>query len=123
MKRLLATAAPLLASSAAHAGDSYSFEVGGRTIHIDAPSGCDSPSCISVSIPGVYELGPKRPKRARTTPQATPQAKVELQAPPGSGTEQSVDPVNGSSPEPPSTTATVTPSRSRPRHFAAGQRA
>ena len=54
MKRLLTIAAVLLASSAAQAGDSYSFEIGGRTIHIEAPSDCDQPSCVSVSIPGVY---------------------------------------------------------------------
>src|ERR1700681_2427650 len=80
MKRLLAIAALLLASSAAHAGDSYSFEVGGRTIHIDAPSGCDSPSCVSISLPGVYESDPKRAKRPRANPQTDPQARAEPQA-------------------------------------------
>jgi uncharacterized protein (DUF2147 family) len=92
MKRLFAIAALLLASSAAQAGDSYSFEIGGRTIHIDAPNGCDSPSCVSVSIPGVYESGPKRGKSLRNSqpepqakadpqPRPAPQARVEPQAP------------------------------------------
>src|SRR3954463_3366673 len=76
MKRLLTIVAMLLASSAARAGDSYSFEIGGRTVHIEAPSNCDSPSCVSVSIPGVYESGPKRGKRAGAH-SPTPQAKAE----------------------------------------------
>src|ERR1700681_4143456 len=94
MKRLLAIAALLLASSAAHAGDSYSFEVGGRTVRIEAPSGCDSPSCVSISIPGVYESDPKRAKRARANPQADPQARADPQSrfeprtPPPPNTEQ-----------------------------------
>src|ERR1700676_5572295 len=96
MRRLLAIAALLLANSAAHAGNnSYSFEVGGRTIHIDAPSDCDSPSCVSISIPGVDESDPKRAKRARANPQTNPQAKADPQArveprtPPASKTEPS----------------------------------
>jgi uncharacterized protein (DUF2147 family) len=79
MKRLFAIAALLLASSAAQAGDSYSFEIGGRTIHIDAPNGCDSPSCVSVSIPGVYESNPKRSKSSRSNSQPEPQAKADPQ--------------------------------------------
>lgn len=112
MKRLFAIAALLLASSAAHAGDSYSFEVGGRTIHIDAPDGCDSPSCVSVSIPGVYERGPKRTKRARVAPdgdkQAPPQAKVEPQAPAPAKAEQSPAPAGGTAPAQAATTTTAT---------------
>lgn len=54
MRKLLIAAALLLSTSAANAGESYSFEIGGRTVRIHAPSGCDSPSCISISIPGVY---------------------------------------------------------------------
>jgi uncharacterized protein (DUF2147 family) len=117
MKRLLAIAALLLASSAARAGDSYSFEVGGRTIYIEAPSGCDSPSCVSVSIPRVYESDPKRAKRARTNPQTDPQAKadpqsrVEQRTPPASKSEPS-QPSNATAPA--STTATVAPSDPAP---------
>jgi uncharacterized protein (DUF2147 family) len=112
MKRLIAFATLLLASSAAHAGDSYSFELGGRTIHIDAPSGCDSPSCVSISIPGIYESDQKRTKRARATPQAAPQAKanpqakadsqprVEPQAAPKAKTEPPPQMSSGTSPAP-----------------------
>ena len=81
MKRLLTIAALLLASSVAHAGDSYSFEIGGRTIHIEAPSDCDQPSCVSVSIPGVYESGPKRGRARNNSPE--PQAKAEPAPRPG----------------------------------------
>ncbi|KIZ45512.1 MULTISPECIES: DUF2147 domain-containing protein [Rhodopseudomonas] len=65
MKRLVVLATMLVATSAANAGDSYSFDIGGRTIHIEKPSDCDSPSCVSLSIPGIYESGPKRPQRSR----------------------------------------------------------
>jgi len=80
MKRLMALAAFLLASSAAQA--QYSFEYGGRTIRIDPDHG-------TVSIPGVYDNTGRKSKRARNTDQdsshkqqKTPQeAKVEPQAP------------------------------------------
>lgn len=64
MKRFFAVAALLLASSAAHAGNSFSFDIGGHTVRIDAPRNCSSTSCISISIPGVYESG-RRSKRSR----------------------------------------------------------
>jgi Uncharacterized protein conserved in bacteria (DUF2147) len=57
MKRLLAMAIVLLASSAAQA--QYQFEYGGRTIRIDPDRG-------TVSIPGVYDNTPRKSKRAKT---------------------------------------------------------
>jgi hypothetical protein len=90
MKRLFAFAVLLLASPAAHAGDSYSFEIGGRTIHIDAPTGCDQPSCMSISIPGVYDSGPKRAKRAPANPQPDTQANTDPQPPVSVRTEPPV---------------------------------
>jgi len=63
MKVVVAAAALLLSSTLAHAGDSYSFDIGGRSVTIHAPRGCDQPSCISVSIPGVFHYGPKRGAR------------------------------------------------------------
>ena len=58
MKKLLALAALLLASSTAHA--QYQFEYGGRTIKIDPDRG-------TVSIPGVYDnSGSKKSKRAKS---------------------------------------------------------
>src|SRR3954467_11445944 len=64
MRKLLATAAFLLASTAAQA--QYSFDYGGRTIRIDPDRG-------TVSIPGVYDnTGQGRPKRAKSDPEAPP---------------------------------------------------
>ena len=57
MKRLLALAAFLLASSAAQA--QYSFQYGGHTIRIDPDRG-------TVSIPGVYDNTGRKSKRTRS---------------------------------------------------------
>jgi uncharacterized protein (DUF2147 family) len=53
MKKLYVLAALLMASTAAHAGNSISFEIDGHKIHIEAPRNCDSLSCIQVSAPGL----------------------------------------------------------------------
>ncbi len=79
MKKLLAIAALLLASTAAQA--QYTFEYGGRTIRIDPDRG-------TVSIPGVYDNSGRRSKRSRNEDgdrlrkQAPQQAKTDPQAPP-----------------------------------------
>ncbi len=70
MKRLLAIAIVLLASSAAQA--QYQFEYGGRTIRIDPDRG-------TVSIPGVYDNSGKRSKRAKSSDQDTSHAKAAPQ--------------------------------------------
>jgi uncharacterized protein (DUF2147 family) len=57
MKKCLAIAVLLLASTAAQA--QYTFEYGGRTITIDPDRG-------TVSIPGVYDNTGKKAKRSRT---------------------------------------------------------
>lgn len=77
MRKLLATAAFLLASTAAQA--QYTFEYGGRTIRIDPDRG-------TVQIPGVYDnTGQSKPKKAKKNEQAPnqqpQQATVEPQAP------------------------------------------
>ncbi|MET4259827.1 uncharacterized protein (DUF2147 family) [Bradyrhizobium sp. S3.12.5] len=78
MRKLLATAAFLLASTAAQA--QYTFEYGGRTIRIDPDGG-------TVQIPGVYDnTGQGKAKKAKkndTKPdqQAPQQAKVDPQTP------------------------------------------
>jgi len=56
MRKLLAIAALLLASTAAQA--QYSFEYGGRTIRVDPDRG-------TVSIPGVYDNSGRKAKRSR----------------------------------------------------------
>lgn len=111
MKRFFAIAAISLATTSAQAGDSYSFDVGGRTVHIDAPSDCRSTSCVSVSIPGVYESGPRRPKRAKAKDDSEDQARSNSQVKPAesnvaspareasppktTGNEASLEPANG----------------------------
>lgn len=91
MKLLFALAAILLTSTAAEAGDSYSFDIGGRTITIEAPSDCNSTDCISVSIPGIYEYGTKRSKRERDRDAREP-------APPAPRPEQAAKPVETQKP-------------------------
>ncbi len=77
MRKLLATAAFLLASTAAQA--QYTFDYGGRTIRIDPDRG-------TVSIPGVYDnTGQGKTKKAKKNDakpeQAPQQAKVDPQTP------------------------------------------
>lgn len=80
MTKIFAAAAIVWASAAVstgvQAGDSYSFEIGGRSIHIEQPSNCTSASCISVSIPGVYESAPKK-KRARAASDSDQEADLD----------------------------------------------
>ena len=49
MKTIYLAAALLLASSAAHAGSSIAFNVGGHDIRIVAPRNCQSLSCLQIS--------------------------------------------------------------------------
>ena len=53
MKKLFIVAALLMASTAAHAGNSISFEIDGQKIHIEAPKNCDQLSCIQITAPGL----------------------------------------------------------------------
>jgi hypothetical protein len=57
MKRFLYLAVLMALSSSAQAGNSFSFVVAGHRVIIEAPRDCNSPSCVSVSIPGIYETG------------------------------------------------------------------
>jgi Uncharacterized protein conserved in bacteria (DUF2147) len=118
MKKLLAIAAFVLASTAAQA--QYSFEYGGRTIRIDPDRG-------TVSIPGVYDNSGRRSKRARDqdsdksrkqTPQdakADPQtaspapASVDQTAPPPAAANPSPEPATATANNTPADTAAVPP--------------
>jgi uncharacterized protein (DUF2147 family) len=53
MNKLYFAAALLMASTAAHAGNSISFEIDGQKIHIEAPKNCDQLSCIQITAPGL----------------------------------------------------------------------
>ena len=73
MRKLLATAEFLLASTAAQA--QYTFEYGGHTIRIDPDRG-------TVQIPGVYDnTGQGKPKKAKKNEQAPQQATIDPHAP------------------------------------------
>jgi uncharacterized protein (DUF2147 family) len=104
MKRLLAIAAFLLASSAAQA--QYTFEYGGRTIRVDPDRG-------TVSIPGVYDNSGRRTKRSkndsdsdRSRKQTPEQAKIDPQAPAAAPApaEQAPAPATAATPDPATTT-------------------
>jgi uncharacterized protein (DUF2147 family) len=116
MKKLLAIAAFLLASTAAQA--QYTFEYGGRTIRIDPDRG-------TVSIPGVYDNSGRKAKRSRNEDSERPrkqppqQAKVDPQAPadaappaeqaPAAAPAAAAPAPAATSPEPSSTTANIAP--------------
>jgi uncharacterized protein (DUF2147 family) len=118
MKRLVAIAAFLLASTAAQA--QYTFEYGGRTIRIDPDRG-------TISIPGVYDNTPRRSKRLQSD-QDVPrrrsheQAKTEPQAPtPAPATSPAPAPAEpapaagqAKAPEAPTSTAKASPSDTAP---------
>ena len=57
MKKLYVLAALLMATTAAHAGNSISFEIDGNHVHIEAPRNCDSLSCMEISAPGLSGSG------------------------------------------------------------------
>ncbi len=53
MKKLYLLAALLLASTAAHAGNAVSLQIGGHKIRIEAPKDCDKLSCLQISAPSL----------------------------------------------------------------------
>ena len=53
MKKLYILAALLMASTAAHAGNSISFDIEGHHIQVAVPRNCSSLSCLKISAPGV----------------------------------------------------------------------
>jgi uncharacterized protein (DUF2147 family) len=53
MKKICLLAALLMASTAAHAGDSIAFQIGGHKIRIAAPKNCDKLSCLQISAPSL----------------------------------------------------------------------
>jgi hypothetical protein len=55
MRLLCPFAALMMIGSPVYAADSISFVIGGHRVHIEAPRRCSSASCVSVSIPGIYE--------------------------------------------------------------------
>jgi hypothetical protein len=80
MKRLCAFAALVLLSTSAHAGTIFSFEVQGRVVHINAPSGCASLACISVSSPEFHGSNYRRGSRAKLASKAVSARKARAPA-------------------------------------------
>jgi len=118
MKKCLAIAVLLLASSLTTAQAQYTFEYGGRTITIDPDRG-------TVQIPGVYDNTGKKAKRPRgeegdldrPTRKAPQQAKSAPQAAPEAATpaapapaEQATAPAAAPAPAAPATTSRDGPS-------------
>src|SRR5271155_1607663 len=113
MRKLIAIAAFLLASTAAQA--QYTFDYGGRTIRIDPDRG-------TVSIPGVYDNSGRRSKRShgdqdsdRSRKSAPEQAKIDPQTPapaaaPAPPRAAPAPAPANAAPEPSTATATVAPS-------------
>jgi uncharacterized protein (DUF2147 family) len=57
MKKLYVLAALLMATTAAHAGNSISVEINGNRIHIEVPRNCDALSCMQISASGLSGSG------------------------------------------------------------------
>jgi len=53
MKKLYLLASLLMASTAAHAGNAVSLQIGGHKIRIEAPKNCDKLSCLQISAPSL----------------------------------------------------------------------
>ena len=125
MKRFFYLAVLMALSSSAQAGNSFSFVVAGHRIYIEAPRGCDSPSCVSVSIPRFYETHGGRDRyddiddtsdaAAPAKPPATVQQQVASPPIVQPASKPAVEPV-ASAPPPP---ATVRPAASAPPDIAA----
>jgi len=97
MKRLCALAVLMTASSSVQAG-TISFSVGGHRVRIEAPRGCSSSSCASISIPGVHESR-KRDDDTRATV-ATPVAPAQAPAVQPQAAPVSIQPSAPAAPRP-----------------------
>jgi uncharacterized protein (DUF2147 family) len=122
MKKCIAIAVLLLASSFTAAQAQYTFEYGGRTITIDPDRG-------TVQIPGVYDNtgkkakrprgeegdldrpGRKAPQQAKSAPQAAPEAATPAAPAPA---EQAAAPATAPAPAAPAPAAPATTSRGEP---------
>src|SRR6516225_6011538 len=103
MKKLLALAAFLLASSTAQA--QYQFEYGGRTIKIDPDRG-------TVQIPGVYDNSgkkskSKKPTEAKGDPAPPPAAAAPAPAPETAAAPATAAPAPAPAAPPPPAPATA----------------
>jgi hypothetical protein len=120
MERFLYLVVLMALSSSAQADNSFSFVVAGHRIAIEAPRDCNSPSCVSVSIPGFFETGGGRVRdddlddTSDTSDAAAPAkpsagAKQQVSTPPivQPASKPAIEPV-ASAPPPPVAGATAT---------------
>src|SRR5580693_9364068 len=96
MKRMCFLVVLMALSSSAYAGNSYSFVIGGHRIRIEASRSCNSPSCVSVSIPGIYQhRGRDKYDDAATATAPAPATPAVVPAKPlAAATEQPQPPVS-----------------------------
>jgi uncharacterized protein (DUF2147 family) len=107
MKKLYIIAALLMASTAAHAGNSVSFEIEGHKIHIEAPKNCDQLSCLKITgqgLSGFNFKGLKSSDDNQTVDNSNPPPQNTTPAP----APQPVAPVVNSAPPAPATTVATT---------------
>jgi uncharacterized protein (DUF2147 family) len=110
MKKFYIIAAFLMASTAAHAGNSVSFEIDGKKIHIEAPKNCDQLSCIKISGQGLSGINLKGFKGFKSNDDDTPNnPPAPAPAPVQAATPPVPAPVVNSAPPAPTTMATSTP--------------
>jgi uncharacterized protein (DUF2147 family) len=117
MKKLVILAALLVASTAAHAGNSLSFEVNGHKVSVAVPNNCKELSCIQVSAPGLSgsdffkSTKSKQPDDDVAKPADPPEQKpVSAPAPQTAATEPPAPPAANNPPAAPAiATAAPTP--------------
>ncbi|GKQ54828.1 DUF2147 domain-containing protein [Bradyrhizobium sp. Ce-3] len=129
MKKLVAIAALLMATTSAHAGGTgITFQIDGQRIHVEAPRNCSALSCIRISAPGYNgtiggiskNLGSKSdddddtaatsspPPAPRPAPAPAP-APVQAAAPQPAAPVAAAVPPPAPPPAPPATVATTAP--------------
>jgi uncharacterized protein (DUF2147 family) len=112
MKKLCIIAAFLMASTAAHAGNSVSFEIDGRKIHIEAPKNCNELSCIKISGKGLsgFNLKGLKSNDDDVADNSNPPAPITAVAPAAPASAPVAAPiVNNAVPVPPTTVTSTAP--------------
>ena len=111
MKRFCALAVLMLLGSPANAGESFSFVIGGHHVHIERPRHCNSTSCVSVSIPGIYEKRARFYRDDDDAPNTPPPAPVAASVAPPANTPQAAPVACAPAPVPPVAAQIVTASQ------------
>src|SRR4051812_36134342 len=109
MKKFYILAALLMATTSAHAGNGFSFEIGGQRVRIEAPRNCADLSCIKVSAPGLKGVKSKPVDddiAVNSQPSKAPAAPAPVQA----AEPQSTGSVANTAPAPTTMASNATPS-------------